>query len=159
VAFAQRRVLAVLSGDDTSKLVLPHVMISSLVACAIYEDSDGVDVLDEDLTGAALADVEIEPETGLLIRTDATWPRGSRNVVVVYDHGYEHPPAAVRRAAMRLAVDALVPSGMPSRALSQNTDLGEIRFSTANPEAGRPTGDPEVDAVIALYGRRRPGIG
>jgi hypothetical protein len=56
-------------------------------------------------------------------------------------------------------VEALVPSALPSRALSQTTDLGEIRISVANPEAGRPTGDPEIDAVILQFGRRRPTIG
>lgn len=159
VAFAQRRTLQVLNGDDTYRLVLPHVMVTEVHACSIYGEDTGTDLVDDTFDGTELADVEIDADAGVLVRQDDRWPVGFRNVVVVYDHGYEHPPAAVKRAAMRLAVEALIPSGMPSRALSQSTDLGEIRFSTANPEAGRPTGDPEVDAVIALYGRRRPGVG
>lgn len=150
VAFATRRTTATLSGDDTTRLVLPHVEVQQVT----YVEVDG-----DALTGPELAYVELDP-SGILVRTDGKlWPEGVRNVLVEYDHGYEATPGPVRRAAMRLAVEALVPSAAPTRALAQSTDLGEVRWSVANPEAGRPTGDPEVDAVIATFGRWRPRLG
>lgn len=159
VAFATRRTVQTLSGDGTTTLLLPHVMVSALISVTIYGDDEGVDLVDDALDATELADVEIRGDAGVLKRTRDVWPVGDGNIVVEYEHGYEDVPEPVRRAAMRLAVDELVPSAIPTRALSQSTDLGEVRFSVANPEAGRPTGDPEVDAVIATYGRRRPSVG
>lgn len=161
VSFATRRTVETISGDDTTRLLLPHVEVSGIYSVTIYDETiPGADAIEDAFDGTELADVEIDGPAGVLKRTDGdVWPRGHRNVVVDYEHGYEFPPEPVRRAAMKLAVEALVPSALPSRALSQTTDLGEIRISVANPEAGRPTGDPEIDAVILQFGRRRPTIG
>lgn len=150
VAFASRRRLVTVSGDDTSRLMLPDVEVTAV---------HYVEVDDDAYSGSELAALTLDP-SGMLVKTDGSvWPHGVRNVVVEYDHGYATTPEPVRRAAMRLAVEALIPSAMPTRAVAQTTDLGEIRYSLANPEAGRPTGDPEVDAVIAMFGRRRPNLG
>lgn len=161
VAFATRRTVVTLSGDDTTRLLLPDVEVTGLHSVTIYAETiPGADAVEDDFDATELADVEIDGAAGVLKRTDGdVWPYGHQNVFVDYEHGYEFPPEPVRRAAMKLAVEALVPSALPSRALSQTTDLGEIRISVANPEAGRPTGDPEVDAVILQFGRRRPTIG
>lgn len=161
VSFATRRTVETLSGDDTTRLLLPHVEVSGLYSVTIYDETiPGADAVEDAFDATELLDVEIDGAAGVLKRTDGdVWPRGHRNVVVDYEHGYEFAPEPVRRAAMKLAVEALVPSALPSRALSQTTDLGEIRISVANPEAGRPTGDPEIDAVILQFGRRRPTIG
>jgi hypothetical protein len=161
VAFATRRTVETISGDDTTRLLLPDVEVTGVASVTIYEETiPGPDAVEDAFDATELADVEIDGPAGVLKRTDGdVWPRGHRNVVVEYEHGFEFPPEPVRRAAMKLAVEALVPSALPSRALSQTTDLGEIRMSVANPEAGRPTGDPEIDAVILQFGRRRPTIG
>jgi PKD repeat protein len=161
VAFSTRRTIETISGDDTTRLLLPHVEVTAVYSVTVYEETiPGADAVEDAFDANELADVEIYGPAGVLKRTDGeVWPRGNRNVVVEYEHGYEFPPEPVRRAAMKLAVEALVPSALPSRALSQTTDLGEIRLSVANPEAGRPTGDPEIDAVILQFGRRRPTIG
>lgn len=161
VSFSTRRTVETISGDNTTRLLLPHVEVSGIYSVTIYDETiPGADAVDDAFDATELADVEIDGPAGVLKRTDGdVWPRGHRNVVVDYEHGYEFPPEPVRRAAMKLAVEALVPSALPSRALSQTTDLGEIRISVANPEAGRPTGDPEIDAVILQFGRRRPTIG
>lgn len=161
VAFATRRTVETLNGDNTTRLLLSHVEVTAVSAVTIYDDTiPGADAVDDSFDATELLDVEIDGPAGVLKRVDGdVWPRGHRNVYVDYEHGYETAPEPVRRAAMRLAVEALVPSALPSRALSQTTDLGEIRLAVANPEAGRPTGDPEIDAVILQFGRRRPTIG
>lgn len=161
VAFATRRTVQTLSGDGTSRLLLPHVMVSGIHSVTVYADTTvGADAVDDAFDATELADVEIDGDAGVLKRVDGDmWPRGHQNVVVDYEHGYDTPPEPVRRAAMKLALEALVPSALPSRAMSQTTDLGEVRYMMANPEANRPTGDPEVDAAILQFGRRRPSVG
>jgi len=159
VAFATRRTVQTLSGDNTTRLMLPHVKITALHSATVYGEDTGVDLVDDALDGTELADVEIDYDAGVLVRTSGVWPRGHRNIVVDYEHGYENTPGPVKRAAMLLAVEALVPSALPPRATAQSTDLGDFRISLANPDAGRDTGIPEVDAVIASWGCRRPRIG
>lgn len=150
VAFATRRTVKRIDGDDTTRLVLPDVEVTDV----LYVEIDGTA-----LDASELEQIDVRPE-GVLVRKDgALWPYGSSNITVEYEHGYARPPLPIRRAAMRLALEALIPSAIPARALSQSSDLGEFRFSVANPEAGRPTGDPEIDAIILTFGRRRPGVG
>lgn len=150
VAFAPRGDRAIVDGDDTTRLLLPDVNVSSVS----YVEVNDVTYTEGDMEG-----IEIDP-SGVLVKVDGTvWDAGARNVFVVYEHGYEVTPAPVKRAAMKLALEDLIPSSLPSRAMTQSTDLGEIRYSMANPEAGRPTGDPEIDAVIHLFGRNRPSVG
>lgn len=148
VAFATQRTRMTLSGDGTPRLLVPHVLVSSIVSLTV----DGVDV--------DTATVKIQPG-GLLTRTNGMlWPATEpNNVVIVYEHGFTNAPLDVRKGAMALAREHLVPSATPARATSQSTDLGEFRISVANLELGRPTGIPEVDTVIALYGEKRPSVG
>lgn len=158
VAFSTRRTVQTLNGDDTTRLMLPHVKITSLHSVTVYGEDIGADLVDDALDATELADVEIDYDAGVLVRTDGRWPRGHRNIVVDYEHGYENVPGPVKRAALLLAVEDLVPSALPPRATAQSTDLGDFRISLANPDAGRDTGIPEVDAIIAQYGCRRPRI-
>lgn len=159
VAFSTRRKVDTLSGDETRRLLLDDVKVSAVNAVSLYADQTGADPVDDEFDATQLADVEIDSEAGVLVRTNAVWPKGHQNVIVDYEYGYTATPAPVKRAAMRLAVEALVPNALPPRALTQSTDVGDFRISVANPEAGRPTGDPEVDAVILMFGRRRPTVG
>lgn len=158
VAFATRRRVLTLSGDDTTRLMLPDTRITAVNAVSIYGEDIGTDLLDDALDGDAFADVEIDENAGVLVRTNEVWPRGHDNIVVDYEHGYTSVPGPVRRAAMMLAIEYLVPSALPARATAQATDLGDFRISLANPSQGRDTGIPEVDAVIATYGARRPRV-
>lgn len=158
VAFASRRKVDTLSGDNTTRLLLDDVKVTDLHSVTLYGEDNGPDLPDEVLDAIEIADVEIDGDAGVLVRTDGIWPRGNRNVVVDYTHGYSFTPAPVKRAAMLLAVEHLVPSALPLRATAQATDLGDFRISLANPDAGRDTGIPEVDAVIATWGYRRPRV-
>lgn len=159
VVFSPRVKRVTLSGDGSDRLLLPDVMVTECVGASVYEESLGADTGD-DFTATEVLDVEVDTDRGVLIRTDGqSWPAGFRNVVVDYEHGYPTVPAPVKKVAMLLAVESLVPSGLPVRATSQATDIGDFRISLANLDAGRPTGIPEVDAVMGEFGRRRPQVG
>lgn len=159
VAFSPRVKRVTLSGDGTDRLLLPDVMVTECVGASVYEEVLGADA-GEELTATEVLDVEVDTDRGVLVRTDGqVWPAGFRNVVVDYEHGYPTVPAPVKKVAMLLAVESLVPSGLPVRATSQATDIGDFRISLANLDAGRPTGIPEVDAVMGEFGRRRPQVG
>lgn len=152
VAFATRRRRVTLDGSGITRLLLPDVEVTRLVSCTLH-----VGDVDTVLTADELADVDIDRLAGMLIRAEG-WPSERASVTVVYEHGYTVTPGPVRKAAMILAAEALLPTLLPARATSQSTSLGDFRVSTANPDAGRETGIPEVDAVIGTYGRRRPRI-
>lgn len=159
VSFSKRSKRVILNGDGTSKLVLPDVEVTEILGCTIYGEDTGADVAD-DVTGSEFVDLEVNRETGVITRTDGQWfPDGSNNVVVDYEHGFDYVPAPVRRAAMKLAIEHLVPSGLPARATSQSTDIGDFRISVANVDLGRWTGIPDVDSVIDQFGRPRPRLG
>ena len=159
VAFATRRRRVTLSGKGTAELLLPDVKVTQIVSVTLYDEDTGADD-DESITGDELLDIEVRPESGVLVRTDgAAFPYGSNNVVVEYDHGYEVPPAKIREAALTLALESVVPSGLNPRATSESTDLGSFRISVANEDLNRPTGIPSVDTAIQKYGFRRPSTG
>jgi hypothetical protein len=150
VAFVPRVSTVTLSGDDTTTLVVPDSHIRSIYSVSI----DAVDLTEDEL-----AYVEIEP-SGIIKRTDEKlWAKGFKNVVIRYEHGWDAPPQRIRKAAMLLAYEALVPSQLNPRATSQSTDLGEFRISVANMEKDRFTGIPEVDAAIMQFGSFRPSVG
>jgi len=146
VRFAQRVTRVRLSGDGSRSLLLPDVAVVELTAATI--DGTPVDV----------DAVEVDADAGVLFY-EPGWAYGRNNVLVTYRHGYASVPAPIREAAIRLASEYLVTSPIPARATSQSTDLGEFRFTIANVDAGRDTGIPDVDAAVALHGRRRPRIG
>lgn len=159
VAFATRAARATLSGEGASDLFLPHVRVTEIEAVTLFDESTGVDD-DEAITGTALEDIEIKRDAGIIVRTDGNvFPAGSNNVEVDYLHGYETVPGEIREAAMTLAVEYLVESGLPARATSQSSDLGIFSISVANPDLNRETGIPAVDTAIKRYGYRGPAVG
>lgn len=145
VAFTSRVTRQTLSGDDTTKLLLPHVEVVELLEAYIGDTALDVD------------EIEVRRE-GVLVY-DGFWDLGTNNIEVRYRHGYGVTPAPVAHAAKILTIDYVVPSALPARATSQSTDVGDFRIAIANVDAGRDTGIPEVDAVIARFGRRRPVLG
>ena len=66
-----------------------------------------------------------------------------------------HPTVITQ--GFRLAAEKALPSTIPARATSINTDVGSYRISQAD-KTGR-TGIPEVDAVIAQFGEDKPVTG
>lgn len=144
VALTPRGRRATLSGDGTNLLLVPDLELITLYSCSV----DSVAI-----TPTTIA----AHEWGGLVHPDSVWAIGVRNISVHYAHGFPAPPAPVKRAALLLAVDYLIPSNLPARATVQSTDLGAFRLSVAGREG--PTGIPEVDAVVEAFGRNRPAVG
>jgi hypothetical protein len=84
----------------------------------------------------------------------------ARNVTVGYEHGLSVPPGPIRREVLReirsrLAARSTV---IPSQAIWQQMDGVTVRYSTPDVAAGRPTGSLQLDAVLAVYRGRAPGL-
>lgn len=108
-------------------------------------------------TTGQVDDADIDLAAGILRCT-----RG-RKVVVAYEHGHAAPPAAVLRAC-REFVRSKVNRTTTERGsidYSEQSDASGNTYSflTADKSAGRPTGLPEVDAILnSLPDHRTPGI-
>ena len=146
VAFVPRARRVVLAGNDSDTLFLPDNAVRRIVTLSV----DGAA-----FTADEIAALDVR-EWGRLTRGDAYAFEYGASVDVFYEHGLDYPDAPVVQAAMLLAREYLVRSALSSRATVEATDVGFFRVSVAGPD--RPTGIPEVDAVIADFGRRRPRI-
>lgn len=87
-----------------------------------------------------VADVAINGRT---LYRPAGWPRGYANLVVVYEHGYDAPPARIKRAALQLARHFLVGSGINQYVT--RAEAGDERVWLAE---RAPFGIPEIDAAV-----------
>lgn len=145
LSFVPRLARRTVTGSGRRLLLLPHNAVTAVYSVAI----DGEELTQEQVEALRVEDYGLTAEDG------DVWPQGV-DVSVVYQHGLDFPEDSVRRAAMILAVDYLVPAAIPARALSESTDIGTIRYSVAGRDGA--TGIPEVDAVIARYGRRTPTV-
>lgn len=144
-AFVTRTATVTVSGTGQDKIFLPHPMVQSVTAVSI----DGTD-----LTADELAEIVINDYT--LYREDG-WDEGYHNISVTYTHGYETIPAAIKRRALKVASDRLVPSQLPSNATSQVVDGINYRIALTNER--NPFGDPDIIATIHRYGRSGAFIG
>jgi hypothetical protein len=146
VAFVPRARRLALVGNGTSSLALPDNAVRSVKALTV----DGTA-----FTAGELAALDVR-EWGRVSRTDGLTFEYGKPISIFYEHGEDYPDAPVVQAAMLLAREYLVRSALSSRATVEATDVGFFRVSVAGPD--RPTGLPEVDAVIADFGRRRPRV-
>lgn len=85
--------------------------------------------------------------------TPTLWASGCRNIKVTYQSGYSAtPPADIKEAALTAARDWLLrryqQQGVSDRAVSMQTEMGNITYASASDKHDRPTGIPDVDAVI-----------
>jgi hypothetical protein len=149
-AWVRRHARDVLSGNGASRLVLSHRPPRSLIAATI--------------NGTAAADLTLFRlyDEGIIERAaGATWPAevagGGGNVVVEYVHGYDAPPADLKQAFLTYVRYLLLDtrSRIPDRATAMTTEFGTIQLASAT---SRATLIPEVDAVLADYDRRLPGM-
>ena len=92
---------------------------------------------------------------GMLYRAGHEWDRDAV-YVIHYEHGHTNVPGPVRQAGLILAAEYLITSNLRSRATSESTDGGIIRYGYAAP--GR-TGIPFVDGVIGDYKERAVWVG
>lgn len=90
------------------------------------------------------------------------WTPGVANVVVTYVAGrYSAAPADIKDAVMWATRDRLLgqsdQNGVDIRRTSLATDMGTVSYVL--PGEKRPTGYPELDALIASYVRTTPSFG
>jgi len=146
-AFVGRGRRVRLRSEGNSRLRVADNAVRRLVAGSV----DGVP-----LTAAEVAETVVR-EWGAFDRpAGKVWPLGSL-VGLHYEHGAPGPTPEISQAVMLLAREYLVRSSLSSRATVEATDVGFFRVSVAAPD--RPTGLPEVDAVIRAVGRSRPLVG
>lgn len=153
VAFVPRYRRVTLSGTGSTRLLLDDPVIRTVRSVRSYSDWGAASYTE--LSTDELADIQYD-DVGVL--TGATWVYGTRNLVVEYEHGYDRPPAEIKRAAItRLRARLnMARSGIPDRATSfVSSDGGTFRLDTPGMYK---TGQPEVDAVLARYSLRIPSI-
>jgi hypothetical protein len=80
-------------------------------------------------------------------------------LTIEYEYGLPLVLDDVKRAALLRARTVLADrdSGIPDRATSFNVDGQQFSLATAG-RAGYETGVPEVDAILARYRMRPPGV-
>lgn len=140
----------------TRRLTLTHRRPRSVIS-AQQDDGGGggLIAIPDTLSSLVLyASGELERALG-----SNSWSRGLNNVRIEYLHGEDYMPADLRRAFL-VYVRYLVlyaNSRIPDRATSMQTDFGMFQIGQAD-GFNKPTGLPEVDAVLRRYGVREPII-
>lgn len=133
-----------LSGYGSRVLALEHVRVRRLVRVVIGYGEPEPQPLEVD----AIAGVHLRPGGGLYRQT--AWP-ADRQIEVVYEHGYDAPPADGQRALQllcrRTAIATYGEHAVDDRARGIVTDVGTIDLVVAS--AGVATDVPEVNAWIA----------
>lgn len=84
-----------------------------------------------------------------------------RDIIVGYEHGYDTPPDAVRRACRQYVRSTLLgdTSGVPRDVVYQSMDGMTTRYSSPDKSAGRPTGYIEVDRLLnSVVDERAPAV-
>lgn len=154
VSFVPRYRREVVSGPGRSTLLLERHPARTIRAVWTYSDADDYIAWTSDELATLVLD-----DWGLLTsRTGVAFGYGQRNLAVAYEHGMTRPPAEVKRAAMQRLRSRMnsANSGIPDRATQFSVaEGGTYRLDTA---AADKTGMPEVDAVLARYSRRVPGV-
>lgn len=93
---------------------------------------------------------------GLIEREDGgVFPEGGQNVRVAYEAGRDIP-YELRREALRVLRQQLVPDGASDRTLFTTNQNGQVRYAVADSDRGRWFGIPQTDAVLSRL--REPGI-
>jgi hypothetical protein len=125
---------------------LPHPRIIEVYGITV----DGIA-----LTATELADLTVDARYGRI--TGGTWGNG-QPVVVHYEHGYLTCPEPIREGAIDLTVERTIASATPARATGVSTDVGFMRFTLADGDK-HPTGLPDLDAAIELFGEAGVFVG
>lgn len=141
VAFVPRASRFAVRGWGTPRIRVPARRIRQ-----IYEASVDGEALTAEETAALLP----RAWGAVDLRSPYTWPRDAL-VELWYEHGrFDWPPGPVSEAAMTLAREYLIRSNLASRQTVEVNEFGTFRLGVATRD--RPTGIPEVDAVIRDFG-------
>lgn len=153
VAFVPRYQRVIIDGEATIDIVVPYNKIRTVRSVRTYPVTGGTQYIA--FTPAQLAGLAIGDD-GTLTRTDfAAFDEGRSNIVVELEHGWDSPPADLKRAALtrlrsRLNFDK---GAVNDRATSFTAENGQTyKLSTADEYS---TGIPEVDAAYTRYSLRR----
>lgn len=154
LAFVPRYRRQTFSGIGSTSLLLDRPHARTIRSVWNYSDHDSYTAFTADELASLVLD-----EWGLITsRTSVAFPSGNRNLVVAYEHGMSRPPAEVKRAALQRLRYCLnkARGGIPDRATSFSvTEGGTYQLDTAGPDK---TGMPDVDAVLARYSLKVPGL-
>ncbi len=145
-AFVTREATFALPGNHTTKLVLPHPLVSSVTAVSV----DGTALTSDELDA-----LTVWSEAGVIERP-AGWC--ATQVTGTYEHGTASMPAGLARATREyVRARALKQSGNQPRDAAGPAGVDGTTYPVA---ATKPTGVRTVDAIIAtLPHYRTPGIG
>lgn len=136
VAYEPRDAEVTVRGSGQDDLLLPNVLVSDVTAAI-----DGTDIAVDTFT--------VWGAEGTLYRAGG-WDCG-QPVALTYTHGHESPPPAILRACMEwVRAKALEQAtNAPRNTIGYSDDAGwSYRESTADWNAGRPTGLLTVDAAL-----------
>lgn len=142
---------ALLDGTGTSELVLPTSDLRGIRAVRMAPRAGQTFV---DFTTDQLAALVATGDQVLRRVDGARWTEGLANVIVEYEHGWDAPPADLRKAVLQRFRSRLnlTRTNIPDRAASfVSSEGGTYRLTLP---AKYQTGLPEVDAVYARYSRR-----
>jgi hypothetical protein len=146
VAFVPRYAFERYSGDGSTSLLLRRPLPSSVRSATIGGTA---------LSAPQLADLTMAT-SGAIYSTLTTWTLGQNNIVVGYEHGFQDPPAEIRRAAVMLAKVWLVGRRNPidDRAVTFNAGADGGTYSLAVPgRNGSSFGHPDIDVAVDRYSR------
>lgn len=151
VAWVPRYARETLDGNNRSDLILKWPRPRQVLSVT----TDGTTVTD--LTTFRLYSY------GVIERTNGVWfladvYGGGQNVVIEYTHGYDRPPEDIRWAFLTYVRYLLyeTQSRIPDRASAFTTPDGTFQLVTAG--YNRPTGLPDVDAILNAHSHRVPGV-
>ena len=150
VPFIPREFTLTRDGYNTAAIVLPHDHVRSISAASVND--------------VAVDDSLLTFGNGIVrYLAGTTWAVGVANIVITYEAGeYDTCPADVKDAVMWATRDRLITqasqNGVDVRKTSMTNDLGGT-INYVLPGEKRPTGYPDLDAVIASYVRNTPSLG
>lgn len=110
-----------------------------------------VDGVSETISGETYSDI-----TGHVYWPD-TWPAGTSNLVVGYEHGYAHPPEIAKDAALTWAKIRIVRGPIDDRMTSMSNEHGTFALSTPG-MSDVVSGIPSVDEAIRQLRVKRRSI-
>lgn len=142
VAFVPRYALETLSGSGGRDIMLRPVL-RSIRSVTI----DGTDFTPTELSYLSLG------TTGSVYSASRVWDSGTNNILIGYEHGYEVPPAGIRRAALLLAKMWLVGNRSPidDRASTFTATEGGTYSLVVPGRNGSVFGHPDVDSAVQRY--------
>lgn len=136
----------VFDGDNCQTLYLPRVHVRSLISVKLA----GVTM---DTTGWTVS------RSGRIRTTGAVFTAGvpaGQNVAVQYELGRSGPPHDLKNATLRLArhITLNLETSIPDRARMMQTEFAMFQLDVASED--KPTGVPEIDAVLIRYREAQP---